>query len=124
MLSEEVKEANNTRVTHMGNGCGGSSKAGEGNQQLYIETEGDEVACESVEAEEDEEEEQKSRISHESQEEEEEESSSQFEGTEKEEDDISIFEVITQKRSDKSPRTFCWLDQNQVHPQSSSFKPS
>jgi len=75
VLSEEVKEANNTRVTHMGNGCGGSSKAGEGNQQLYIETEGDEVACESVEAEEDEEE-QKSRISHESQEEEDEEESS------------------------------------------------
>ena len=61
MLSEEVKEANNTRVTYMA----GSSKAGEGNQQLYIETEGDEVACDSVEVDGDEdEEEQKSRISH------------------------------------------------------------
>ena len=70
VLSEEVKEANNTRVTYMAHG--GSSKAGEGNQQLYIETEGDEVACESAEAEADEEV-QKSRISHESQEEDEEE---------------------------------------------------
>ncbi len=63
--------------------------------QLYIETEGDEVACES--GDEEEEGVQGSRISHESrdQEDEEEESSSQFEGTEKEEDDISIFEVIT-----------------------------
>ena len=86
LLSEEHKETNNTRVTY--NRAGTGSKIG--NQQLYIETEGDEVACESVEADEL----QKSRISHESQEEEDD-TSSQFEGTEKEDDDISIFEVIT-----------------------------
>jgi hypothetical protein len=60
--------------------------------KLYIETDGDDIACESVEIGEDYQ--QKSRISHES-EEDGESSSSQFEGTEKEEDDISIFEVIT-----------------------------
>ena len=101
VLSEEVKEtSNNTRVTYR------AAQGSQNHEQLYIETEGDEVACESVEAEEA----QRSRISHEShEEEEEEESSSVFEGTEKDEDDISIFEVITQKKSDKSPHTF-WLE--------------
>ena len=101
VLSEEVKDpSNNTRVTYM------AAQGSHNHEQLYIETEGDEVACESAEAEEA----QNSRISHDSNEDEEEdESSSIFEGTEKEEDDISIFEVITQKKSDKSPHTY-WLE--------------
>ena len=67
LSQEEVKETNNTRVTY--NRGGTETKLG--NHQLYIETDGDEVGCESVEIDGM----QRSRISHDSNVDEEESSS-------------------------------------------------